>query len=40
MSGKVGFTWIDMTILVIYLAAVLIVGLAFSKKRNERQRIF
>ena len=32
MNGKVGFTWIDMTILVVYLAAVLFVGLAFSKK--------
>lgn len=40
MSGKTGFTWIDMTILIIYLAAVLLVGLAFSKKEMKGKEFF
>lgn len=35
-----GFTYIDLIILVVYLAAVLFAGLHFAKKRNERKRIF
>ena len=31
----VGFTWIDMVVLVVYLAAVLFAGLAFSKKEKK-----
>lgn len=33
-----GFTWIDMAILIIYLAAVLFPS--FLKERNEGKRIF
>lgn len=40
MEGKVGFTWIDMAILVIYLGAVLFAGLAFSKKEMEGKEFF
>ena len=35
-----GFTWIDMIILIVYLAAVLIIGLAFSKKDMKGMEYF
>ena len=35
----VGFTWIDMVVLVVYLAAVLFAGLAFSKKEMKGKEI-
>lgn len=35
-----GFTWIDMTILVVYLAAVLFAGLHFSKKEMKGKEFF
>lgn len=37
---KQGFTWIDMAILVIYLAAVLFAGLAFAKKEMKGKEFF
>ncbi len=36
----VGFTWIDMVVLVVYLAAVLFAGLAFSKKEMKGKEFF
>ena len=36
----VGFTNIDMGILIIYLLAVLLVGLAFSKKEMQGKEFF
>lgn len=35
-----GFTWIDMIVLVVYLLAVLLVGLAFSKKEMKGKEFF
>lgn len=35
-----GFTWIDMAILIIYLAAVLFAGLHFSKKEMKGKEFF
>lgn len=35
-----GFTWIDMTVLVVYLAAVLLIGLAFAKKDMKGMEYF
>lgn len=36
----VGFTWIDMTVLVVYLLAVLLAGLWFSKKEMQGKEFF
>lgn len=35
-----GFTWIDMVVLVVYLGAVLLAGLAFSKKEMKGKEFF
>lgn len=35
-----GFTWIDLIILVVYLAAVLIIGLVFAKKEMKGKEYF
>ena len=35
-----GFTYIDLIILVVYLAAVLFAGLHFAKKEMKGERIF
>lgn len=40
MTGSVGFTGIDMGILIVYLAAVLFAGLAFSKKDMQGKEFF
>ncbi|WP_294175016.1 sodium:solute symporter [uncultured Clostridium sp.] len=35
-----GFTWVDMVVLVVYLGAVLLAGLAFSKKEMKGKEFF
>ena len=35
-----GFTWIDMTVLIIYLVGVLVIGLAFAKKDMDGMEYF